>query len=114
VTGNEIIFHFNAVLTFIQPDFHHRECDGGERLPYVDFISQIDSLLTTLLDRSFRIKGTISSPNKAGLQYALRQLEVKQDDVLQSSKDVTHVCKPVIRDFPPSLFVLPLETRLRS
>ncbi|KIM24947.1 hypothetical protein M408DRAFT_331430 [Serendipita vermifera MAFF 305830] len=64
-------------------------------------------------DESFKLEAKLSSLQMASLRYTILPLEVKSDDIDQSSKDRNFVCQPVIRPNAPPPFVLPLNAKIR-
>ncbi|KAG8833320.1 hypothetical protein FRC17_010895 [Serendipita sp. 399] len=58
----------------------------------------------------FHVEGTILTPNKAGFQYRLRPLDIKQDDLQGIAQNPHHICNPVVRDRCPPPIFLPLNT----
>jgi hypothetical protein len=67
-----------------------------------------------LIAGPFHIKGWVSSPKKAGFEYTLFPLQVKQDDMLAISSDPGHLCKPVVRVHGTQEISLPVTASVRS
>ncbi|KAG8834730.1 hypothetical protein FRC17_007454 [Serendipita sp. 399] len=61
----------------------------------------------------FQVKGTLLIPNKAGFQYRLHPLDIKQDDVQGVAQNPHHICSPVVRERCPPPIFLPLNTLWR-
>ncbi|KAG8783755.1 hypothetical protein FRC15_004586 [Serendipita sp. 397] len=77
----------------------------------LDSITPVDLRGTYHWDRDqFRIKGILLTPNKAGFQYRIHPLDVKQDDMQAISQNPHHVCNPIVRARNPPPVFLPLKT----
>ncbi|KIM19859.1 hypothetical protein M408DRAFT_334238 [Serendipita vermifera MAFF 305830] len=62
---------------------------------------------------TFSVAGTRSSPYKAGFEYTLFPIEIKQDDLIAVSNNLDHVCKPVVRTQHARPISLSVNSHLR-
>ncbi|KIM22917.1 hypothetical protein M408DRAFT_332686 [Serendipita vermifera MAFF 305830] len=61
----------------------------------------------------FLVTGKRLSPCKAGFEYTIFPIEVKQDDLITASNNSDHICKPIARAHHAQPISLPINCHLR-